>query len=92
MSRMVFCRKYQQTMPGLAQPPFPGAKGQAIFDAVSEAAWKEWLAHQTTLINEKRLNVMQPETRAYLDEQREKFLDNADVEQAEGFQQKPGNS
>ena len=35
MSRTVFCRKYQQELPGLAQAPFPGPKGQDILENVS---------------------------------------------------------
>ena len=58
MTRTVMCRKYQREMEGLAQPPFPGARGQKIFDSVSKQAWQEWLAHQTMLVNEKRLNLM----------------------------------
>jgi Fe-S cluster biosynthesis and repair protein YggX len=85
MSRMVFCRKYQQEMEGLDFAPFPTPKGQVIFDTVSKQAWQEWLKHQTLLINEKRLNVLDPESRKFLDEQREKFLSNAEVEQAEGW-------
>jgi Fe-S cluster biosynthesis and repair protein YggX len=85
MTRTVFCRKYQQELEGMERAPFPGAKGQAIFDSVSRQAWQEWLQHQTTLINEKRLNVLEPSTKTYLDEQREKFLSNAEVEKAEGW-------
>ena len=78
MTRLVMCRKYQQELEGLAFAPFPGAKGQALFDNVSKQAWQEWLKHQTMLINENHLNVMQPTTHVFLDEQREKFLSNAD--------------
>jgi len=85
MTRRVYCRKYQQEMDGLDAPPFPGAKGQELFETVSKQAWQEWLAHQTTLINEKRLNLMEPSTRSYLAEQREHFFANEAVEQAEGF-------
>ena len=80
MTRLVMCRKYQQELEGLAFAPFPGVKGQALFDSVSKQAWQEWLKHQTMLINENHLNVMQPETHVFLDEQREKFLRNADYE------------
>lgn len=86
MSRQVFCRKYQQEMEGLDFPPFPGAKGQAFFETVSKQAWQEWLKHQTTLINEKRLNVFDADAKKFLEEQREKFLSNDDsVEKAEGW-------
>ena len=85
MTRSVFCRKYQQDMEGLEFVPFPGPKGQEIFDNVSKQAWQEWLKHQTLLINEKRLNAFEASARAFLEEQREKFLNNQGVEQAEGW-------
>lgn len=85
MGRTVFCRKYQEELEGLDLPPMPGAKGQDILDNVSKKAWGEWMSHQTTLINEKRLNLMDLTDRAYLDEQREKFFTGGDVDQAEGY-------
>lgn len=85
MSRTVFCRKYQSEQEGLERPPFPGPKGQDIFDNVSRKAWQEWLHEQTMLINEKHLNMMDPFARKYLKAQMEKFLDNEPFDQAEGF-------
>ena len=85
MSRTVQCMKYKKELPGLDQPPFPGPKGEEIFNTVSAQAWQEWLEHQTTLINEKHLNMMDKEARKYLNAQREKFLAGEDVEQAEGY-------
>jgi Fe-S cluster biosynthesis and repair protein YggX len=85
MTRSVFCRKYQQDMEGLEFLPFPGPKGQEVFDNVSKQAWQEWLKHQTLLINEKRLNAFEPSARAFLEEQRENFLNNRSVEKAEGW-------
>jgi Fe-S cluster biosynthesis and repair protein YggX len=85
MSRTVFCRKYQQELEGLSVPPLPGTKGQELFDTISKKAWEEWLTHQTMLINEKQLNMLDMGARTYLSEQREKFFDNTDVEHAEGY-------
>lgn len=85
MARMVFCRKYQQEMEGLELPPYPGAKGLDILANVSKQAWGEWMAHQTRLINEKHLSVMEMSTKVYLTEQMEKFLSNQDYDKAEGF-------
>ena len=83
MSRQVFCRKYQTEMEGLDFAPFPGAKGQELFDTVSKQAWQEWLKHQTTLINE---NVFEPDAKKFLEEQREKFFSNDEsLEKAEGL-------
>lgn len=85
MSRTVFCKKYQQELPGLARPPYPGPRGQEIFDTVSLKAWDEWQKQQTMIINERQLNMMDPEARRFLQEQMEKFLSGEDFEQAEGY-------
>ena len=85
MARLVFCRKYKEELEGVDQPPYPGAKGQDIFNNVSKKAWQEWMAHQTMLINEKRLNMMDMGTRVYLNEQMLKFLSGDQYDQADGY-------
>jgi len=85
MSRTVRCRKYQQDLEGLDAPPMPGPKGQEIYETVSQRAWQEWQALQTMLINEKHLELRDPEARRYLSTQREKFFDNESVDHAEGY-------
>ncbi len=85
MSRTVFCKKYQQELPALEKPPFPGPKGQDLYDNYSAKAWDEWQAHQTMLINERHLNMMEPGSRAFLAEERDKFMANEEVAQAEGY-------
>ena len=85
MTRTVFCRKHQQQLEGLANPPFPGPKGQDIFDNISSQAWQKWLAHQTMLINEKHLNMMDKAARDYLAQQRDRFLSGEEYDAAEGY-------
>lgn len=85
MTRNVFCRKYQQELEGLARPPYPGPMGQKIFDSISKKAWEEWTAHQTMLINEKHLNMMDAENRRYLQQEMEKFFAGEDYDKAEGY-------
>jgi len=85
MSRTVLCRKYHTEMEGLASPPLPGPKGIDLFEHVSAQAWKEWLSHQTMLINEKQLSLMDLTARAYLSEQMEKFLSGESYDQADGY-------
>jgi len=85
MPRTVFCRKLNKELPGLDLPPFPGPAGEDIFNNISKQAWDEWMAHQTTLINEMRLNMMDLTARTYLAEQREKFFAGEEVDQAEGY-------
>ncbi|NWO04362.1 MAG: oxidative damage protection protein [Alteromonadaceae bacterium] len=85
MSRTVFCRKYQKEMEGLAFPPRPGAKGQEIMETVSKQAWEEWQNQKTMLINEKHLNLMDSNTRKYLQAQMDRFFNNEPFDQAEGY-------
>jgi Fe-S cluster biosynthesis and repair protein YggX len=85
MSRTVFCRKYQRDMDGLDKPPFPGPKGLDLFEHISRQAWQEWVSHQTMLINEKKLNMMDLTARTYLTEQRDKFLSGEVFDKAEGY-------
>jgi Fe-S cluster biosynthesis and repair protein YggX len=82
---MVFCKKLQKELPGLANPPFPGPRGQEIFDNVSEEAWNTWQQHQTMLINEKSLNMMDKDARKYLNLEMEKYFSGEEVDQAEGY-------
>lgn len=85
MSRTVFCRKYQQELEGLDAPPYPGPKGVDIYENVSKRAWREWMTHQTMLINEKRLNMMDMTARTYLTGQMDKFLSGQEYDAAEGY-------
>ena len=79
MSRLIMCRKLKEELPGLDMPPFPGPKGEEIFNTISKNAWADWMAHQTTLINELRLNMMDTSARSYLAEQREKFFNGKNL-------------
>ena len=85
MVRNVMCKKLNRELPGLDMPPFPGPKGEDIFNNISKQAWAERMSHQTTLINEMRLNMMDISARNYLAEQREKFFKGEDIDQAEGY-------
>ena len=83
--RTVNCIKYKQPLEGLDRPPYPGPKGQEIFETISKKAWIEWTNHQTMIINEKHLNMMDPKSRALLQEEMEKFMGDADYAKVEGY-------
>lgn len=85
MTRTVFCSKYKTNMEAMDRPPYPGAKGQKFFETLSKQAWQDWLAHQTMLINEKHLNMMDPESRAYLQGELDKFASGEDYDLADGY-------
>jgi len=85
MTRTVFCKRFQQELEGLMAPPYPGPKGQDIYENVSKKAWEEWQAQQTMLINEKQLSLIDPEARKYLQQEMDKFLAGQEHDKAEGY-------
>jgi len=85
MTRQVFCQKLQQELEGLDFPPYPGPLGERIFAHISKAAWQDWLAHQTMLINEYRLNMLDAKAREFLKLEMERFLFEGGSEKPSGF-------
>lgn len=85
MTRTVQCQYLKREAEGLDRVPLPGEIGQRIYDHISKTAWQQWLAHQTMLINEKRLSPIDPSHRAYLFEQAEAFLFGGDFDKADGY-------
>ncbi|WP_449429131.1 oxidative damage protection protein [Rhodanobacter umsongensis] len=85
MSRTIHCTKLGTDAEGLDFAPWPGPLGQRIYAEISKPAWQQWLAHQTTLINEYRLNPLDPKARKFLAEEMEKFLFGGDFARASGF-------
>lgn len=85
MSRMVKCAKLGIEAEGLANPPFPGPKGQKIFETISKQAWQEWLTMQTMLINEHRLASFDPKAKQFLEQERDKFLYGGGTDMPEGY-------
>jgi len=85
MSRLVQCIKLKKKAIGLLTPPFPGEKGMWVFENVSQEAWNMWTKHQTRLINEKHLNLLDAEVRSYLADQMQKFCRGDTVDEAQGY-------
>jgi Fe-S cluster biosynthesis and repair protein YggX len=85
MARTVFCQKLQKEAPGLDFQLYPGEIGEKIFNNISKEAWQQWQHKQTMLINEKHLNMMDPEHRALLEEQMVGFLFEDKEVEIEGY-------
>ena len=90
MARMVKCVKLGVEAGGMESPPFPGLKGQFIYDNISQKVWQEWVEMQTMIINEQRLASFDPKARKLLEEEREKFLFAGGFEMPEGYVPKKG--
>ena len=87
MTRMIMCRKHNQELAGLARAPFPGRRGEDIYNNISQQAWDEWQAHQTMLINERHLNMMNADDRKFIMAEMDKFFAGEEFAQAEGYVQ-----
>lgn len=85
MSRTVQCQILNQQLEGLAFQPWPGELGKRIYDNISQKAWQNWLTHQTMLINENRLSPLNPDHRAFLEGEMEKFFFGAGSQKPDGY-------
>ena len=85
MTRTVHCVKLQREAEGLAFAPWPGELGRRIYERVSKAAWQDWLAHQTMLINENRLNPLDPGARSFLAAQMEAYFFGEGADKPPGY-------
>ncbi|MCW8109816.1 oxidative damage protection protein [Alteromonas ponticola] len=85
MSRTVFCQHLNKEAEGLDFQLYPGELGKRIFDNISKPAWAEWQKKQTMLINENKLNMMDPQARKFLEEKMEAFLFEGKEPTIEGY-------
>ncbi len=74
MSRVVKCVKLGKEAEGLDYPTYPGDLGKRVYENVSKEAWQMWLKHQTMIINEYRVNPMDPKARKFVEGEMEKFF------------------
>lgn len=91
MSRTVQCVKLGREAEGLDFPPWPGELGKRIYENISKEAWALWVQHQTMIINEYRLNAMDPKARELIATEMEKFLFGEGSEKPEGYVPPPQN-
>jgi Fe-S cluster biosynthesis and repair protein YggX len=69
MSETVSCIRCRKDGPKIAWPPYPGEAGEKVVASVCQGCWPEWLEMQTKIINEYRLNVLNPEHQHMVAEQ-----------------------
>jgi Fe-S cluster biosynthesis and repair protein YggX len=84
-TRMVNCVKIGKTLPGLERAPWTGPLGQRVFENVSKEAWKLWLEHSKMIMNEYRLNPLDPQSHKIMEEQMEQFFFGEGAKLPEGY-------
>ncbi len=70
----ITCSRCGNAGEAMPQPPMPTALGAEIQRNVCPACWQEWLRTQVMLINEYRLNLVDPEARKSLEREMRAFL------------------
>lgn len=85
MVRMIQCSKLNREAEGFDQPPFPGEMGNKIYEHISKEAFQLWINHQTMLINEHRLSMLDAKARAFLTLEMERFLFGPGSEKPAGY-------
>lgn len=92
MSQIIYCSYLKKEAPALERAPWPGALGQKILQEISAEAWQRWLAQQTMLINENRLNLSSPDARDFLVGEMERFLFGDGSSAPAGYTPPPGDT
>lgn len=85
MTRLIHCAKLNKEAEGFSEPPMPGELGKKIYERISREAWQQWLDHQTMLINENRLSMIDPKSREFLKQEMDKFLFGSGSEKPAGY-------
>jgi Fe-S cluster biosynthesis and repair protein YggX len=60
------CRRCRSEQPAMDRAPFRDARGERIVREICRSCWKDWLQHQTLLINHYGLDPREPKAREFL--------------------------
>lgn len=85
--RVVYCAKLQKEAPGIDEGDLQGSIAlemiesmggselrQRIYENISMEAWELWKGFLTMILNEYRLNVMDPQADEFIRQQMEEFF------------------
>jgi Fe-S cluster biosynthesis and repair protein YggX len=82
---VVHCVKFDKDMPGLERIPWKGELGKRVYDSVSAEAWKLWIEYSKMLVNEYRLNPLDPASQKIMEEQMEQYFFGEGAKLPEGY-------
>src|SRR6201984_1912047 len=84
-TRMVMCVKFGREMPGRERVRWKGELGKRVYETVSKDAWKLWIEHSKMVMNEYRLNPLDPSSQKIMEEQMEQFFFGECAKRPEGY-------
>jgi Fe-S cluster biosynthesis and repair protein YggX len=68
------CARCGRTAPALPKAPLPGEAGREVQERICGDCWDEWSKMEVMVINELRLNFMDPKAQDILTGEMKKFL------------------
>lgn len=68
------CTRCGRSEPRLTSPPIPGPQGQEVAAKCCAQCWHEWTQAEVMVINELRLNFMDPKSLEVLERHMREFL------------------
>jgi len=74
MAKTLTCSRCHLEAEPLDSSPLPGPLGLEVEQRVCPACWAEWLSMEIMVINELKLNFMDPAAQQLLDQQMREFL------------------
>ena len=74
MTTTIHCRRCQRDAPTIVEATYPGALGAEIGTQICTDCWAEWQRAEVMVINELRLNFMDPEAQKVLVHHMREFL------------------
>jgi Fe-S cluster biosynthesis and repair protein YggX len=74
MTQTVKCSRCGQENPGVASVPYPGELGRQLRETVCASCWEEWERMEVMVINELRLNFMEPKSMEILQQHLRDFF------------------
>jgi Fe-S cluster biosynthesis and repair protein YggX len=74
MAGTVTCSRCGRPAAALERPPLPGALGRELAERVCADCWAEWRGMEVRVINELRLNFMDPAAQQVLEEHMRQFF------------------
>ena len=84
-TRMVHCVKFDKDLPGLDRVPWKGELGKRVYENVSKDAWKRGVEYSKMVMNEYRLNPLDPNSQKIMEEQMEQFFFGEGAKLPEGY-------
>lgn len=70
----ITCSRCQRDLPPMEAPPYAGELGEEIVSKVCGNCWSEWQAAEVMVINELRLDFMDPKSQDILVQHLREFL------------------